>query len=306
MRRALPILALAALLAGCRQTSSTTEVRDDGSFTRSVKLMASDVTPDSTLKMPDVFVLPKAPEWKVNETPPTIQGGTTIEANGTFRFGQDITDIGLKQKGKVVLVNSVQVKEVTPGVYEYREVFTWKGERNKQDDGGAKIRERLDLILGPDSKIPAEKREQMVTVADRLLTQMLFGPPEPYLTVAIASPEFFFRKIRGVMGPKLLAAAERIFGDAMSPDERKQFVAKLLDPELATAQAQASAPSQPSGSEEEASDEQPTTLTMVVKMPGTLTETNGLIDPITGEVYWTMFSDAAQRSHVEIYARSKK
>lgn len=306
MRRALPFLAL-LILAGCRQTSSTTEVREDGTFSRAVKFTAGDVNAQSKLKMADVFELPKGNGWTVKQTEnPDPSLGTVADATNSFPFGTEISDIGLKLKGKVVLVNSVKVVETSPGHYEYTETFTWKGEADTDNSPRAKFTARLDELLGKNPKITAAQKEEFAIIGAGLLTRFLFGPPEPHLSLAISSPEFFARKARASMGAELLKAAERIFGDALDTAARKAFITQLLDPEIASGQAEANAPEPPSTDPEETNDDQPTTLTMVVKMPGTITETNGLTDPISGEVYWTMFRESAEQAPVTIFARSKK
>ncbi|MBL8060968.1 MAG: hypothetical protein JNK63_09670 [Chthonomonas sp.] len=301
MRIALPVLAVVAL-SGCRQTSSMTEVRENGTFSRSVKFAAIDVDETSKLKIDDVFVIPKGNGWtSVPQTAGSATGGTTIEMRNAFPFGQEVTDLGLKLKGKIVLVNKVKVTEPTPGNYEYRETFTWSGDAPKEDRS-EKLAELVeDFFKGNDKVTKAQKDEFAKEGEARLLT-FIFGPPEPHLSLALSSPEFFIRKARATLGPKLIEAAERIFGDALDLAGRRKLVAHIMDPDFAAENAPA--PADPTTEEE--SDDQPTTLTMVVKMPGTITETNGLIDPISGEVYWTMHREAAERGEVTIFAKSKK
>src|SRR5205823_1049612 len=46
----------------------------------------------------------------------------------------------------------------------------------------------------------------------------------------------------------------------------------------------------------------PAAITLVVKMPGRVVETNGIVDDLTGEVYWTLYPQAALERDVTLRA----
>ncbi len=309
MRKWISLLGLAVLAVGCRQTSSLTEVKPDGSFQRTVKFsamapMMEEATPEQAINQ--AFDLPTGGDWKISKDAGSDPSGEmSISASRLFKAGEIAKDIRLKVKGKVVLANELAVKEIEPGVFEYRETFTWTGDKPTESPE-ERMDEALKALLKGKDKVTPAMITAMTTEMEKILSQLLFGPPEPLLPLALSSPEFFARKARAMAGARMLKAAESSFGDALSEPERRDLVMKILDPSLGAKTARQSAPTPPGSDDEESSDDSPTTLTMVVTMPGTVFETNGLTDPITGEVYWTMFADAAESGPVSIYAKSRR
>jgi hypothetical protein len=144
MRRlALGILVIAAALGlgGCARSYAESEVRADGSWKRSVKLVLAEGMGEKK-KIGDVFALPKGAQTSAGENEETAVW-TTEHAAGA----EPVTDLTILHQAKPVMDNEVTVREISPGRWEYREVIRWKGPRDEMTLDKAVDRANLPPLL---------------------------------------------------------------------------------------------------------------------------------------------------------------
>jgi hypothetical protein len=164
--------ALFAATGGCGRSAMVSEVKPDGSLTRTVTLTTSAPEADKTNsdgsvtssmgpKLDELFVIPKDPAWTVTRTKKKDE--TVITMTRTVPAGQVITnDLRLKDTSQkpdaasptspsatkpkagaapakkpaaapaLLLTNTVTIKQIAPGRLEYREVIKWNGKKPKE------------------------------------------------------------------------------------------------------------------------------------------------------------------------------
>lgn len=303
MKALLGLLAVAALLGGCAQTVSETEVREDGTYTRKLTLttMGSGMGEVTVEELDKSFSLPSGPEWsgkaEMKDGAAVWTGTTTRKAGETIQG-----DVSLMKKGKCFADNEVSVKEVEPGVFEYKETFRWHGKRPEDFDAPPKeLLDHLKEALKGTTVTEAQQAEFAKKSSRMLITQMM-GPGDPLLLTFLTQPEMTVRKLRARAGGAMRKLADEIFGDALTAEQKRTLILSALSMDTAKSSSDLPDPSAPPSEEE--SDDDMVSMTIVVKMPGRILETTGETDPITGEVYWGMVSEAAAYGDVVLYAKS--
>lgn len=103
--------------------------------------------------------------------------------------------------------------------------------------------------------------------------------------------------MRQRLGMALEQALKDELGDQLSPEQRRQVVRDLLSTENVK---------QTFDPERESKREEPSpelvSMTFVVRLPGRVVESNGEVDPYSGEVFWSMYSMAPAIGDVELRA----
>lgn len=305
MRRMRNILVLAALigmalLMGCARARVTTEIRPDGTWTRTVLLTGQEKKEGSmTPSIEDTFVFPAGAGWKLadgkNQNDITKSFERTLAAGASLKG--DVAVKEDKDSPKPKLVNEVTVTKIGPKRFEYRETLRWTGAPPKdaatrpQDIAG--IKALLPKALATDANANA--------LADRaaaLAVPMLFGPGDPLLAIAIMHPDLAERRARARMGVIVLKALEEQFPTQMTPADRRDLARKIVDTSVNSTK-----PSQPdpaSGGEQKSGGLTP--LLFVLRAPGKLISSNGEFDELSGEVYWGLFPEAASMQPVVLTA----
>lgn len=318
---------LPLLVVGCVHVSTTTKINADGSFTRTVKYGMMDT---SKMGMPggagsgpskpeDAFAIPS----EGNGT--TVQRGTeegenvitvtrSVRAGGTST--QDITALG-KDK-KPVLRSTVYVKKLADGKIEYDETLTWVGppssDLSKIDPD---LRANLKKSLPPDQQ-KTETIDKLTRSTERAIFNAMFGPPEPLMgemmTSVLGNPE----GVRHKLDIRMYAALDQALQEqGLSPEQRRSTLAamvkslspdQLVGPKMSSMNSMMSPDAENTKAEggnaaektKHSDDAGMVPLSFAVTCPGQVVETNGLQDPITGEVYWSLYGAAAELGDVTL------
>jgi hypothetical protein len=282
------------LLSGCSRVRVTTEIKADGSCTRTVAFTGQEKKEGAMQvagALEDTFVLPTGPQWKSKETKKESDRTMTYERKlvpGTPLHG----DVSLKdgsEGGKLQLVNSVIVTR-SGKRFEYSETLQWKGEPSKGFDLKPENLAEIKALL-PKSLATDENAHALAEKAVPLMIPVLFGPGDPLLAIGLMHPDLAERRVSQRMGAVLLKALEEQFGDQITPLQRRAIAQKLI-----TTSISSSKPSQPdpaAGPTGQKDSGGLTPMMFILKFPGHVISSNGEVDELTGEVYWALFSEAA-------------
>ncbi|MCS6776180.1 MAG: hypothetical protein RMJ43_01385 [Chloroherpetonaceae bacterium] len=335
-RRMFALLLLAfGALTGCSSAVVTTEVREDGTWKRTLRLRAPSAQRDgdstggillSGETLDSAFVLVRGSEWKttrsVEKEAPGVQnapGNGPMEvftAERILRPGEAIDhDVAVRnpevQKADPVVVNTAQVRQIAPGRYEYREVLRWKGpgrdatQMEKLTAGEVqRAVQELKALLPP--ALATEKTvKRLGANLMREVWQLMFGPHDP-----LVADLWKLAMFPDMTMPDLLRGFYRVFDRALAqtfgstlPAAQRRAIARKFAQDQ-TAKVQRGVP--PGPSERSSGGVAFVAMTYRVRMPGRVIATNGQIDPITeNEVYWTFFSPAPMAGDVELRAVSQ-
>lgn len=308
MKAATPVglLALVVLLAGCGNTTATTEVRPDGSFKRTVKLVVPESTLGTPIPLEKVYALPMGAPWTATRT-------RDKDRNIVFTSFRDVPagsglagDVTILKAGKPFVATQTKVVKNADGTIEYRERITYLGS-DKPDlakamqDLGAGIQSAL-----PPGKATTAEAERMGRGIIREMWRAFFGPGDPLLGHLFSHPGLLEKRFRRDLGASADRLAREVLGQRLTNAERREFVRKLVlsgdfdDRGLFDPQKEADKPNPGSqGAPEFVS------MLFVAKMPGRVVSTNGEYDPIADEVVWALYPIAAQLDPVDLVAVCK-
>ncbi|MBS1718055.1 MAG: hypothetical protein JSS72_10040 [Armatimonadetes bacterium] len=308
--RNLGLLLLGAIaLTGCAKVGVKTVLNGDSSFTRTVKYAVTKNDQAQGMsgvpsKPDDVFRIPSsAPGVKVDTT--TEKEQTVVTVTRSVAAGanamQDVTL--LSSKKTPVLTSSVSVKRLGDGNIEYVELLHWVGPKTKSDqDVPGEFRAIIKKAL------PA--RFQTTAVIDKLthrvLTEtvhILFGPADPLLSTALLNQDLFELKMHGAFFARLVPAFQEE-ATGMTDDEAKAVLRKMMpDLDSSTVMKNNAHPTPPDPTApptKDSGNDGLTPLTFTVGFKGRIVKTNGIVDPATGDVYWSLYSAVAEFGDVEL------
>jgi hypothetical protein len=191
-----------------------------------------------------------------------------------------------------VAVNECSVKEVSPGVYNYKETIRWTGPKPKSFvdmDEAKTLKAALPQALATDASV---KRLADNLAKSVILTMM--GPPDPLITEIMSqlmmNPDLAQHKISARLGDGLDSALQAEFGNKMTAEQRRATIQKLVETVFQSTAASTNVDPAKGPNKDNSSM---TALTFSVKMPGKIISTNGTLDKLTNEVYWGMYPEAA-------------
>jgi hypothetical protein len=295
------LLALPGCLAlsGCSRVKATATVAGDGSFERVVRLTVGK----------DQFGLGQAPRpsdllafdpaWKVETGADEKEDWIEGRLAGLPGPGAKLTL--RKPSGEKVLEGVAESRRLDDGTIEYTETYTWVGKPSgdppkPNPEFRAAAKAALAALELTDAQL-----DELETAAVRALHRAVFGPSEPLLMQLLTSPDMAARKMKTAAGLALIERAAPWAEGRMAPEELRAAVRVMVDavdsPVDPAKEAQEAG--QP-GEDEEAAP--PVNLTVFVSGPGRVVETNGIVDPLTGEVYWSFFDLAAEIGPVVLKA----
>ncbi len=296
------LVLLVVLCTACSRAHLTTEIKQNGTWTRTVALtgqVKKEGAPSMGGSIEENFVIPTLdPLWKSHEE--------TKDENRTLTFERSLTagavskgDLTIKggETGAVRLTNEVTVHRLAPGRFEYRETLRWMGPPLKDAKVKPEDLARVKAVLPPALATDQAVRD----LADKiyvLAVPMLFGPGDPLLALGIIHPDLAALRARQRLGSLVLKALEEQFGDKLPVPERRDVARKLIETTFAQAMpakpdASAGPPSSGSGL---------VALTFILKGGGKVISSNGDVDDLTGEVYWCLFPEAASLQPVNLTA----
>lgn len=301
MRVLFPLLVASTMLAGCARTTTTTEVRADGSWDRKVSFSMGGEGMDIGVKLEDVFALPKGEGWKVDLKREKEE--VTYTATRRMKLGEVLRgDMTVMAAGKVVLENTVSVREVDSN-YHYSETYSWKGE--KPEELEKPIPELVaELATSLPSSVTKEDHEFLALKLQAEIWRTLFGPGDPIILQLLTQPDFAERKMRQRMGKAVLALFRERLGDRLTEAQRLKAAQAVMNMD----RVKSVFDPQERAEETRKSDKPGVLVSMaiVVKLPGQVVSSNGEVDPITNEVFWAMLPEAAALGEVTLTAVCKK
>ncbi|MDX1932385.1 MAG: hypothetical protein SFU56_07255 [Capsulimonadales bacterium] len=342
-------LALLALLflTGCGRAVLVTTVHPDGTWERTDKFfagVASDTGPSTGITLDKTFELPKGGRWKTsrkaeapsitnanagkpNQVNPQTEGPISnpmmrtevYTAVRACRPGEVISrDVALRSgdsaRPTVQVANSVTVRSLGNGRWEYRETLQWVdpakpplkfGDLSQNDpELTAAFKKVLPVELATPTKV-ARFQERLAPRFWRLF----FGPGDPLLAEMFSMiffPDTAERKLKRRFSGAIDGALAETYGNALTVDRRHAIARQLADMQTGNFRKNVDKktaegpPLGPPGSGN--TSETMTALTFVVQLPGRIVETNGDADPVSGEVSWSLYSPAVQAGEITLRA----
>lgn len=322
-------------LTGCSRAMVTTEVREDGTWKRTLRLHAPGAQKDedsannvslSEETLDSTFVLVREPEWKTTRSVEVealnAQDGPgngpmeVFTAERTLRMGETIDhDVAVRnpgaQKADPVVVNTARVRQIAPGRYEYREVLRWKGPGKGtpllEEMATSEVRQTIQELktLLPPSLATEKAMKQLELNLMRGAWQLVFGPNDP-----LVADMFKLAIFPDLALPRVLRDFHRVFdralaqtfGASLSATQRREIARRVAQDQAGKIRKRV-----PSGpTETKPGGVAFVAMTYRVRMPGRVIATNGEVDPFAGnEVYWTFFSLAPMAGDVELFAVSQ-
>lgn len=307
---ALPVLLLAAvLLNGCARVVATTELKPDGSWNRKLVFHAT-VPSDKGMtlgpKPEEIFGFPTAPAWKITRTRKDDE--LILTAERTMKSGETLpSDLLLKgPKGAARLTNTVTVRQIAPGRWEYRETLHWNGptpaEMQKMP---AEFSTEMRRLL-PPALATEENLKSLAQVFLREMWHVIYGPGDPLLSQILMNPDLVERKVIRRIGSALNKALLDRFGEKMTESQRIAVVRELVRKSVEGTQASNKEKADPNKTMNDNPNKGPdatlTSLLFAIKLPGKIVSSNGELDEFTGEVYWSCYTEAAAVGDVTMTA----
>jgi hypothetical protein len=300
-------IAVLCLISGCARVATTTAIHADGSFTRKVVYTVSKMTGmggpsagDAKDKPEDYFKLPVAgPGVKVVRTDGTNGPEVTVTRE-VAADSQGLQDITLwSEKGKPMATSTVTVRKLSNGQIEYVELLHALTPNPKaQDYAIAELRARIKKSL-PAEYQKTEIIDQLTKGVTANLLHALFGPPESNLAGLLANPDVTLRRVNATA----FASNKLTFKEAIpalteeQAAEMSRSLNNILNQDTLNASSAADQASKP---KENSSGNEMNPLFFVVSFPGKIVSTNGIIDPVTGEVYWSLLAAALDLGDVQL------
>jgi len=250
-------------------------------------------------KWGDIFAMPGA-DWNKSEEIKETEKITTLKRS--FKAGDGpVTDIIIREKEATKLKNFVVVRKLEGNRIEYYEKIVFvTPNKDKQDKDVdqyiAELKKAMPEGIGTDADYKAMSKKTSTA-----LIRIFFGPDDHLFGTIILNPDGAVRRLRaklGVIESKILAEQ---FGERMSQAARDDVVKKLLS---TFDNSKVLANSKPSANPDQANQSQAdfVGMSVSVKLPGKIIESNGEIDSFTGEVFWDFASNSAEPEVLELRA----
>ena len=301
------------LASGCARVGGTTEVKADGSFTRTLVFVGEKPkaagAPGGGLSVgatiDQVVVVPRGPGWEVGKT--YKESEVTITARKSFAAGEaSIDDLTIKEspnKPGSVIGNTASVTKRPDGKLEYTEVIRWRGPKTDAGEADKEILDGLKKVLPAEKATDAAALTATAKSIQKDLIKVLLGPGEPLFGLLLTHPDYAEFKLKKAVGVSIRKALETGFGDKLTEDERRAAIRAILADVTSKASSSAK-PGPPSGGGdgEKKSSDSMVAMLLRVKLPGKVIETNGELDPETGEIVWPFYSQAAATGDITLTA----
>lgn len=306
------IVAAAVLASGCAKSAVTTTVGSSGSYTRDLTF-STDAGMGSTVpSLRQSFKLPTGALWKTNltKTHDTDTHTETYTAHRTFAPGDvDSKDLVVLTGKHTTLANSTSIRQIKPGVWEYREALHWDGHAEADEMLGTK--ELIPLI---EKALPSTfaTRSNARILAKSILPQLrssVLGPPRPLLYDAIGNPDLAIVLLGNDISKSLHDSLQQQFGNKMTPEQQAGVVRRVISLVIGqlTSSGNNKAYAGPDTTKFPDADSSHdagslTSLTFVLRPPGKVLSTNGIYNEYTGEVVWGLYPEAARSGDVILTA----
>lgn len=291
-------------LAGCGKVDSVSVVNSDGGFEKSVKLT---LTKNSQMPMGEGSEAPvvakdllKAEgEWQGVEE--DTQEESTFVIKRSFGKGEKAVYSVLSPAKEILIESESSSLEEADGVV-HSEVWTWKGAaRTKSyEEAYGKFEVALKQHLS-GMKVSDDALAEVLDMLVKRLHRELFGPGDPLLSRVLHAQDlerqFRLRLFKVTKGTLL----DRKIG-GMSDDKATEIARAVASTiEFDELNVNSSEPPQ-----EESDDMSLISVMVVMKGAGEVLDTNGEVNPLTGDVEWVMYVESPAYEPLKLWAKFKK
>ena len=226
------------------------------------------------------------------------EAGETLHGDLTFQSGKNHAD--------VVATNTVTVQKIAPGVYKYTETLHWKGAVPKELTPDADMVAAFQKALPPNVANEANAHD-LAARSLREIWHVLFGPGDPLISefsAMLAQPELIERRVQRRIGTNLEQQLTAKFGEQLTREQRHSVASKIVANALENlfAKTKSKSPVGPQAGNKDDNSGPGAALFLSVKMPGRITQTNGEQDTFQGDVYWSLYPEAAALGDVTLTA----
>jgi hypothetical protein len=250
-------------------------------------------------KWSDIFAMPGA-DWSKSEEIKEGEKITTLKRS--FKAGEGpVTDIIIREKETTKLKNFVVVRKLEGNRLEYYEkiIFLAPNEQKQQKELGDYIAQMKKIM--PTGVATEDDYKAMAKKSSTALIRILVGPEDHLMGTLILNPDGAARRLRSKLGVIENKVLTEQLGTKMTQEQRDDVIKKMLatfDKETMMGN------SKPSASPDQSSQSQAdfVGMSVAVKLPGKIIETNGEIDGYTGEVFWDFASNSAESDVLELRA----
>jgi len=328
------VLCFALLFAGCARERASITVNKDGTWTRKTVFTVAkvDLGGPGASKSPgvgDSFALPSGPGWKLTKR--DTKDERSVIAERTLKLDETLeNDIAVKEAAKttpavppggpgphlvhlqespkapaILTSNTVTVRQVSPGRYQYTEVVHWKGEmpttmHQLDEKAVALVKASLPQAIATDENI-----KTVAELFSREFDLALVGPPSPMmhrLPMMMSAPEAFGRLLLRRIGKSLVSSLKEKFGDQLTAEQRAALTSRLI--QGISDEMKASGPDQAGGAQSGDNNKNSTgaSIFVSVRLPGRVVETNGIANSFSGDITWSFYPEAAAFGDITLTA----
>ncbi len=293
---------------GCGRALTATSIKRDGSATRVVTIKTPLKNPMGQEEKDNVpeklFALPAASSGVKLQN-------SVEEENRVLKFSRQVAAgnpglediVLLDPKKKPLATSTLLIRKLPNGNLEYTETLRWKGDRAKMDATEfARARSEVKQCL-PARHQTTEKIDDVTKKLGAALTQMLFGPPEPNFALLLSNPDLAERKIITILYARFEQALKESLPD-LSAEERRQTTATLVRAMKSSSMLNQNSAQKVSAKaqDKESGMSEMMSFLYEIDFPGELVSTNGLVEPFSGKVYWSLYPVAASYGDVVLKA----
>ncbi|MCH8979161.1 MAG: hypothetical protein IH945_07950 [Armatimonadetes bacterium] len=302
MKRALLFALAAVAVVGCGTVSTETTIHDDGSFERRVvvSVMSQGGLPGAEAADPaDMVRFSDADAWSTATEDEDDSVMLVATRSFSAREGT-VPQYALIKGDEQFLLCELSVVKRPDGLIEYTETYTWQGDSPESpvefDEMRGVFTEHL-AALGADE----EDVEAVMRGTVSRLWPHLFGPEDTLLIQAVTGVDLVKRKLRKAMGASVHAAVKEQFAradDKVLLDAVRAIMADIpMDQVFDTSKPDMADPFQMEpvveGEQDDSDDGEMVGMSVAVRGPGRLIETNGDFDLVADEVIWSFYAQAA-------------
>lgn len=305
------LVLIAGLIAisGCARVSVNTKLDADGGFTRTVKYAvtkndAAGGIPGAPSKPSDIFGVPKAGAGVTVEEKTDKDSIVATVTRKVVAGSEALNDIVLlDDKKKPIVSSTVSVRKLENGRLEYTETLHWTGEHKK---GAFDMPPDFRAIVKKSLPTRFQTTETIDKVARRTMKEtihILFGPSDPLFSNFLMNQDVMTHKLGSAMF-RVLVPALQDEAQGMTSDEAEGVVRALVPAlnatELMKDKANPTPPTGPTPDSPKSDTASLVPLTFDVSFPGHVVETNGIMDPMSGQVYWSLYALVAEFEDVKL------
>lgn len=303
MRRIALFVSFCLVAAGCSRAKIETVVSPDGSFKRTVTYTlsgAQGMMGNGKKDIADVFKIPSAGDGVTVDRSTTKDGDINVTVTRSLAAGAaPVDDFVIFQDAKQPeLSDTLSVHKLDNGQIEYTESLKWIAKR-----GGSFGEVPPEFRTAVKASLPQRMMDtatiDMVTNAVMVsFLRALFGPPEPVFPSFFTDPDLGVRKLKIASYQALIPTLQQACG--MSAAETKAFLGSFLSDERLKSVVEGKTPTHSGGQTGTPDNAAMVPMTFSVSAPGKVVRTNGLVDPINGQVYWSVYDVSAEFQDVTL------